>query len=435
MRGAAINQINTQGMSVRSGIVLGLSYLILSSLAASSVASAATESQSASGGAPQVCKPSEYAGDTFAPKPAFAGQTRAPARSSRVSFRVEVVANGLARPWALAFLPDGRLLVADRPGRLRIVSRSGEVSPPLSGVPSLTMFPDGDGGVHDILLDPQFTTNRILYFTTNELAPGQVIEPNNPDQLLKGIGRIMRARLSLDARRLEDLRTLHEGKGGARRLAFAPDGTLIATFFAIDEPPPQLFDTDEGKIVRIRTNGSIPNDNPWVGKPGVNPELYAVGIRDAEGLALDRTTGVLWETEHGPRGGDELNVIWPGKNYGYPVITYGREYSGDPINGGLSAKQGMEQPVYFWTPDIAPSGLLIYRGSMFPEWRGSIFIGALAAKRLVRLQLNKGHVVAEEALLSERCQRIRDVRQGPEGAIYLLTDEDPGQILRLVGTH
>jgi glucose/arabinose dehydrogenase len=343
-----------------------------------------------------------------------------------------MVANGLAHPWALAFLPDGRLLVAERPGRLRTVARSGELSPPLAGVPSLRPYPDGDGGVHDIVLDPQFASNRTLYFTTNELAPGQVIEPNNPDQPLQGIGRIMRARLSPDERRLEDVRTLHEGRGGARRLTYAPDGTLIATFFAVDEASPQSLETDAGKILRIRPNGSVPKDNPWVGRPGIKPELFAIGIRDAEGLALDPMTGVLWETEHGPRGGDELNVIRPGKNYGYPVITYGREYSGELINAGLTAKAGMEQPVYFWTPDIAPSGLLVYRGSMFPEWAGNVFVGALAAKQLVRLQLNEGHVVAEEALLSERCQRIRDVRQGPEGAIYLLSDEDSGQILRLV---
>jgi glucose/arabinose dehydrogenase len=382
--------------------------------------------------APQRCEPSEYAADTYFPKSAFRGQTRAPTLLSRVSYRVETVAKGLVHPWSLAFLPDGRMLVTEKAGRLRIVSRSGELSSPLDGVPTLAKFPDGDGGVHDVLLDSQFATNRILYFTTYEIVPGQVIEPDNPDQPLKGFGRVMRARLSKDERRLEEMRAVYEGIGGARRIALAPDGTLLVTTFAIDEAPAQRSSSNESKVLRIHTDGSIPKDNPWVAKPGVKPEIYALGIRDSEGLTFDPTTGMLWEVEHGPRGGDELNVIRSGKNYGYAIISYGREYSGELINGGLTARKGLEQPVYFWTPSIAPSGLLIYHGELFPEWNGDFFIGALAARRLVRLNLKKGRVVAEESLLSERCQRIRDVRQGPEGAIYLLTDEDAGQILRLV---
>jgi len=394
-------------------------------------ASAAAELDS-DASTPRVCRPSEYAADTYFPKPAFAGQTRAPASSSHVSYRIETVANGLAHPWSLAFLPDRRMLVTEKTGRLRIVSLAGDLSPPLEGVPSLAKFPDGDGGVHDVLLDPQFATNRIFYFTTYEIVPGQVIEPNNPDQPLKGFGRVMRARLSNDERRLEELRAVYAGIGGTRRLAYALDGTLLVTTFSIDEAPAQRLDTNESKVLRIQPDGSIPKDNPWVGKADIKPEIYAVGIRDSEGLTFDRTTGMLWEIEHGPRGGDELNMIRPGKNYGYPIISYGREYSGDLINGGLTAKKHLEQPVYFWTPSIAPSGLLIYRGDLFPEWNGNIFIGSLAAQRLVRLQMKNAHVAAEESLLIERCRRIRDVREGPEGAIYLLTDEDDGQILRLV---
>jgi glucose/arabinose dehydrogenase len=349
-----------------------------------------------------------------------------------VSYKVETVASGLAHPWSLAFLPDRRMLVTEKTGRLRIVSRSGVLSPPLEGVPTLAKFPDGDGGVHDVLLDPRFATNRTLYFTTYEIVPGQVIEPNKPDQPLKGIGRVMRARLSNDERSLEELRAVYEGIGGTRRLALAPDGALLVSTFAIDAAPAQMLDSNESKILRIHTDGSIPKDNPWVGKPGVRPEIYALGIRDSEGLTFDRATGVLWEIEHGPRGGDELNVIHPGRNYGYPIITYGREYSDESINGDLTAKKGLEQPVYFWTPDIAPSGLLVYRGDLFPEWKGDLFIGALATQRLLRLEMKNSRVAAEESLLTERCQRIRDVRQGPEGAIYLLTDEDDGQILRLM---
>jgi len=385
--------------------------------------------------AAQVCKPSEYAADTYFPKPAFAEQTRAPAVTSHVSYRVETVASGLAHPWSLAFLPDNRMLVTEKDGRLRIVSRSGVIGSPLEGVPTLAKFPDGDGGVHDVLLDPQFASTRLLYFTTYEIAPGQVIDPNIKDQPLKGIGRIMRARVSNDERRLEELHTLYEGIGGTRRLQLAPDGTLLVSTFSIDAAPAQRLDTNESKVLRIHMDGSVPKDNPWVGKTGVRPEIYALGIRDAEGLAFDRTTGLLWEVEHGPRGGDELNVIRSGKNYGYPVISYGREYSGAAINRGLTAKKGLEQPVYFWTPDVAPSGLLIYSGAMFPQWNGDFFIGALATKRLIRLRMKNDRVVGEESLLVERCLRIRDVRQGPEGAIYLLTDEDDGQILRLVASR
>lgn len=402
-------------------------WVLISTVAVAPLVSAATATE-----APQGCKPSEYASDTYFPKPAFAGQTRAPSPASQVSFKVDTVAHGLAHPWSLAFLPDGRMLVTERAGRLRIVSRSGVLSPPVEGVPVLAKFPDGDGGVYDVLLDPQFATNRILYFTTYEIAPGQVIIPDKADQPLKGLGRVMRARLSNDERRLEDLRAIYQGIGGTRRLALASDGTLLVSTFAIDAPPAQMLNSNESKILRIHTDGSIPKDNPWVGKKGVRPEIYALGIRDSEGVSFDRATGVLWEVEHGPRGGDELNVIRSGRNYGYPIISYGREYSGEPINGNLTAKKGLEQPVYFWTPDIAPSGLLVYRGDLFPQWRGSLFIGALATKRLVRLEMKDSRVVAEESLLTERCQRIRDVREGREGAIYLLTDEDDGEILRII---
>jgi len=412
--------------------VIGVLRLLLISSVAAVAHPASAGLPAAATEAAQSCKPSEYASDTYFPKPAFAGQTRAPSPASHVSYKLETVAHGLAHPWSLAFLPDGRMLVTEKAGHLRIVSRSGVLSPPVEGVPALAKFPDGDGGVHDVLLDPQFAANRILYFTTYEIAPGQVIIPDKPDQPLKGIGRVMRARLSNDEGRLEDLRAIYEGIGGTRRLALASDGALLVSTFAIDAPPAQMLNSNESKILRIHTDGSIPKDNPWVGKAGVRPEIYALGIRDSEGLAFDRATGLLWEVEHGPRGGDELNVIRSGKNYGYPIISYGREYSGEPINGNLTAKQGLEQPVYFWTPDIAPSGLLVYRGDLFPQWRGSVFLGALATKRLVRLEMKDGRVVAEESLLTERCQRIRDVREGPEGAIYLLTDEDDGEILRIV---
>jgi glucose/arabinose dehydrogenase len=385
--------------------------------------------------ATQTRKPSEYAGDAYSPKPAFAEQTRAPAEPSKVRYEVETVARGLEHPWSLAFLPDGRMLVTEKTGRLRIVSSTGVLGLPLEGMPTLAKFPDGDGGVHDVLLDPQFAANRVVYFTTYEIVPGQVIEPDKPDQPLEGIGRVMRARLSNDERRLEGMRAIYEGIGGTRRLALAPDGTLLVSTFSIAAEPAQRSDTNASKVLRINTDGSIPKDNPWVGKASVRPEIYALGIRDAEGLIFDPTSGQLWEVEHGPRGGDELNVIRRGRNYGYPIISYGREYSGAMINKGLTVKKGLEQPVYFWAPDIAPSGLLVYRGDLFPQWQGDLFVGALASKRLIRLHVKDSRVVGEESLLVERCQCVRDVRQGPEGAIYLVTDEGDGEILRLGLPH
>ena len=184
-------------------------------------------------------------------------------------------------------------------------------------------------------------------------------------------------------------------------------------------------------MLRINADGSIPEDNPWVGKPGTRPEIFAIGQRDQEGGALHPRTGELWTVEHGPRGGDELNIVRRGRNYGFPLISYGRNYSGDPILNGKTAQEGLEQPVYFWTPSIAPSGLLFYTGTLFPQWRNSVFVGGMAGKRLVRLELSGERVVAEEPLLVDRCRRIRDVRQGPEGALYVLTEEEDGELLRI----
>ena len=254
-----------------------------------------------------------------------------------------------------------------------------------------------------------------------------------------GLRRVARARLSDDETRLEDLEVVLDS--GARRLRFAPDGTLFVTTWAHPAFPgkpetgydePQRLDLLGGKIVRIRGDGSVPPDNPWVDRDGARPEIFARGFRDVEGAAMHPETGQLWTIEHGPRGGDELNAIGAGRNYGYPVITYGREYTGDPVGEGLTAQDGMEQPVYFWNPSIAPSGLLFYTGDRFPDWQGNLFVGAMAGKHLVRLVLDGTRVTHEERLLEDLALRIRDIRQGPDGALYLLTSEDEGQILRLL---
>jgi glucose/arabinose dehydrogenase len=239
---------------------------------------------------------------------------------------------------------------------------------------------------------------------------------------------------------LEDVKVLLDAEGIGGRVIQAPDGTLLITssipagvgINSEDYPQPQQLDSLMGKVLRINTDGSIPKDNPFVGRAGARPEIFALGLRDDQGVAIHPRTGKLWASEHGPKGGDEINVIIKGKNYGFPVIGYGHDYNGKPINGDRTAQAGMEQPVYFWTPDIAPSGISFYTGTLFPAWQHSLFVAALAGKHLVRLVLDGGRVVAEERLLTELDSRIREVREGPDGALYVMTDRDGGKIVRLV---
>jgi len=295
-------------------------------------------------------------------------------------------------------------------------------------------------GLFEVRPDRAFAANRILYLTYTVLPDGsnEAALPRSPGVLL-----VARATLSPDDSALEHVTVLLNAEGTSGRLIQAPDGTLLITstipsgvgINASDWPQPQQLTSDMGKVLRINTDGSIPKDNPFAARADARPEIFALGIRDVQGVAIHPRTGVLWTSEHGPRGGDEINAIAKGRNYGFPVIGYGRDYTGKPINGDKTTQDGMEQPVYFWTPDVAPSGLLIYSGAMFPQWNANFFIGALATKRLIRLRMQNNRVVEEESLLVERCQRVRDVRQGPEGAIYLVTDEDDGQILRLVASR
>ncbi|MEO6339936.1 MAG: PQQ-dependent sugar dehydrogenase [Caulobacteraceae bacterium] len=413
---------------VRLGFSAVLALGVIAASAASTQTPAPAPAPAPAAPKPPVdpCAPSQYAADTYSPKPAFPNQTLAPKAARSSGFQIQTVASGLEHPSAIAFMPDGRMLVAERPGRLRIVDKAGKLSPALKNMPVLEKVQLG--GLHDVLLDPKFAANRTLYFAYYTVAPGQVAEPG---KRLTGIGRIVRAKLSPAGDSLDDQVVIHEG-GIVRRLNMARDGTLLITSGSGGGPGPQSMESDDGKVLRINTDGSIPKDNPWIAVKQARPEIYALGFRDPEGATIDKSTGLLWTVEHGPRGGDELNVVRPGKNYGYSTISYGREYSGELINQGKTAQPGMEQPVYFWGPDIAPSGLMIYTGSMFPRWKGNIFVGGLVGKRLVRLQMNGERVAAEEPMLMDRCQRIRDVRQGPEGAIYLLTDQDDGQVLRMV---
>ena len=329
----------------------------------------------------------------------------------------------LEHPWGLAFLPDGRMLVTERPGRLRIVGTDGHVSEPLANVPEV--YHHGQGGLLDVALDPDFASNRTIYFSYAE--PGD-----------EGAGTaVAHARLNDDG--LSDVTVIFrqqpkvEGPNHfGSRLVFARDGTLFVTMgdrFAYREEAQNLAN-DLGKIVRINRDGSVPSDNPFVGRDDARPEIWSYGHRNVQGAALDPATGQLWTAEHGARGGDEINHPEAGKNYGWPVITYGVDYSGERIGEG-TAKPGMEQPVYYWDPSIAPSGLTFYTGDAFPDWRGDLFVGSLKFGYLVRLDVEDGKIVGEEKLLEDLNQRVRDVRQGPDGNLYLLTDEDESAVLKL----
>jgi aldose sugar dehydrogenase len=339
---------------------------------------------------------------------------------------VETVATGLEHPWGIAILPDGRLLVTERPGRLRVVDRDGRLSAPLTGVPAVAA--SGQGGLLDVALDPAFAQNRVVYLSYAEPGAGGTAGT-----------AVARARLGASASGLDDVRVIYRQEpkvSGAghfgSRLAFRDDGTLFITqgdrFSFRDQA--QDLGSLIGKIVRVNTDGTIPSDNPFMGKSGARSEIWSYGHRNVQAAALDPATGHLWTVEHGAAGGDELNQPQPGKNYGWPVITYGRDYNGRSIGVG-TAKEGMEQPVYYWDPVIAPSGMTFYTGDAFPNWKGSVLVGSLTPGGLVRLVLRDGVVRVEERYLGDLRFRIRDVQQSADGLLYLLTDHGDGRVLRV----
>jgi aldose sugar dehydrogenase len=343
--------------------------------------------------------------------------------SSSGPLAVTTVARGLADPWSLAFLPDGRMLVTEKPGRMRIVAKDGALSPPLAGVPPV--HAGGQAGLLDVRLDRDHASNHVIYFCYS-LNRG-------------GTAAVARARLvDGDAPRLDDVKTIfaQQGPGGGNnygcRIVQASDGNLFVTlgdhFGARDEA--QNLANHIGKIVRIRPDGSVPSDNPFVGRSDARPEIWAYGVRNPQGLATDPATGKLWEQEHGPQGGDEVNIIEKGRNYGWPVIGFGVDYGGAKIHASTH-KEGMEQPLWYWVPSIAPSGMAFYTGDLIPAWKGNLFVGALRAQILVRLERDGDKITKEERLLQGLGERIRDVRMGPDGALWLLTDNSAGRILRV----
>jgi glucose/arabinose dehydrogenase len=362
-------------------------------------------------------------------KPAFAGQTRAPLSASRTKFDVVELATGLQKPWAIAFLPDRRMLVTEKiAGRLLIVSEAGEKSPPVLGVPPVDGR--GQGGLLDVELSPDYAETKLIFLSYyepreggNGLAVAKARLADGAAPRLAELSVIFRMQPTLDS-------SMHAGG----RLVFAPDGNLFVVLGerSILEGRVQAQDLKShlGKIVRIRPDGSAPDDNPFVGRDGARPEIWTSGHRNILSAALDAQRR-LWIVEMGPRGGDELNLVEKGKDYGWPTIGYGEEYSGATLHERTQA-EGMEQPVYYWDPVISPSGLTIYSGQAFPEWQGNFFIGGLSSKALVRLVLKNDRVIGEERLLTSRGERIREVAQGPDDALYLLTDADDGKLLKLV---
>jgi glucose/arabinose dehydrogenase/mono/diheme cytochrome c family protein len=357
--------------------------------------------------------------------PAFSEQTRAPYHAS-ASYQVTTLIDNLPAPWSIAFLPYGKILLTERlPGSLRILDTKGKLSEPVAGVADLASPGAKDIGLLDVVLDPHFETNHRIFFSFFDFIDGT--DSNT---------YIARARLDEAKCALSDVKVIFRGQPtipskrlGAKtggRIVIASDGSLFMTLGDRSDSPPwdvaQRLDNDLGKIIHITTDGAPAPDNPFIGKPGVLPEIWAYGMRSQEGLAYDPATGRLWETEHGPRGGDELNIIEKGKNYGWPVIVHGIDYPGKEIGEGITHKEGMEEPVYYWDPVIAPSGLAFYTGNLFPQWKGSVFVGGLRARMLDRLTIVNDKVVAEEPLLTELQARIRDVRVGPDGAVYVLTD-------------
>ncbi len=365
------------------------------------------------------------------PTPAFAGQTGAPAPATPSAFKEEVVATNLNLPRSLVALPDGNLIVTEGSGAVRILSPDGTLSEPLPGMPDVLSV--AGRSMNDFVIDANFAENRRVYFTYLAPAPGQAGGARTPQERTAAqeantpfqVDRIARATLAADNSRIENVEVIGEIPG--RRLRSAPDGTLFITTMAFNQTSPLAEDMQSlaGKVLRINSDGSIPSDNPFVGREGARGEIFDLGHRDPDGMMIHPETGELWTIEHGPMGGDELNIIRSGQNYGWPVVTYGKEYDGTEL--GPSVGNGVEQPLYYWFPSVAPSGLMLYTGDLFPEWKGDIFLGTMSptqGKYLVRLEMDGEKVVEKEHLLVANDRRVRSIAQGADGALYVMTDSE-----------
>lgn len=352
--------------------------------------------------------------------PAFEGQTRINGLETNTAYESKIITSSLVNPWGVKMLPDGRLLITEKEGNMRIVKATGEVSAAITGIP--TVNPAGQGGLLGLCLDPEFTSNRMIYWVFSEAVTGG------------NITAVAKGKLSADEKKIEGATVIYRASpanpsdlhyGG--RILFDKTGNLIVSTgersVLETRPLAQSLTASLGKVVRITKEGQAAAGNPVFSQAGALPELYTYGHRNPQGLALHPVTGEVWLSEHGPRGGDEINHLKAGTNYGWPIITYGIEYSGQPIGDAIQKKEGMEQPVYYWDPVVSPSGMTFYSGNRVPEWENNLFIGALSGMHIVRLAINNNRVVGEERLLAQENQRFRDITQGNDGALYAVTDQ------------
>lgn len=360
-------------------------------------------------------------------QPAFENQTRAPEARSGITITSQEIARGLDHPWALVFLPDGNLLVTERAGRMRVITRAGAISDPIQGLPRVDAR--GQGGLLDVVLGPSFATDRMIYWS--------YAEPRGNNTNATAVAR---GRLSDNATRVENVQVIFQQQPAWRstahfgsRLVFDREGHLYVTLGERSNPEPRQLAQDLsatiGKVVRINADGTIPSNNPFTNRANARPEIWSYGHRNVQGADLNPETGALWTIEHGPQGGDEVNVPQAGRNYGWPIISYGEDYSGAPMGEGIAVREGMEQPVYYWDPVIAPGDMDFYRGDLFP-WRGDLLIAALATEQLVRLDLDGERVTGEERFDLD-AGRVRDIAESEDGALWIVTDEDNGRLLRL----